>query len=120
MIAIVGTTEYIASPLVLRLLPGSKALEQPVRVTRAATLDGGGVLLNGGLSFSDKNIKLKTRMTRAEYAYLMGLMENETFFTLSCDAGFFTGAVSSVSQDNAGFIINFMCCGDDHTLPDGA
>jgi len=117
MIAILGTTGYIASPMVLRLISGSKLLEQLVRVTRSATLDGGGVLFLGGMSMSDKTIKLTSGLTQAEYARLMDLMENETFFTLSCDAGFYTGAIENVTQDKKGVSISFLCCSDDHTIP---
>jgi len=117
MIATISTTSIAVDPLCFDLMAESKIYDTPVRMNRYATLDGSAVLANYGFSDSDRTIKLVANLTPIQYASLLYLIKNETFFAMSCDAGFFVGGIESVVQEKGGVVITFLPCDDLHTIP---
>lgn len=67
-----------------------------LRVSRAATLDGGCVLINSGLNDSDRTFKVTCELTEANRAVLDYMLRNSVKLLISCADGLFLGAVSSL------------------------
>ncbi len=112
MMAVICSQTYLGEPLRLKLLDGTRLNDQAARVSRIATLDGGAVITHHGLSRADRTMKLIVRMSDADYDALVDMMAADTAFTLSCHAGFFSGAVESVARKESGWQILFLCDGN--------
>lgn len=72
----------------------------PARVSRAATLDGGSVVVNSGVSHGDRTFTLKTEIDEQQRATLEHIQEAASLINVSCREGFFSGAISYVDAES--------------------
>ncbi|MDF1577671.1 MAG: hypothetical protein P1P81_04405 [Desulfobulbales bacterium] len=72
----------------------------PRRVTRTATLDGGVVITDSGLSHGDRTLTIVAPADKTAAAALTYIHENYTLIHLATEDGFFSGAIKSLSIKN--------------------
>jgi len=109
MIISLSTENYHPdAPLLLTPQPGTDMETLPVRMARIPTLDGGAVIDHRGLCQGDRTLTIKAALTRTEYARFYRMIASETLFTLSCEQGFFTGAIQSISGTGGYVSISFL------------
>jgi len=96
------------APLILTPAPDTDMESLPVRMSRIPTLDGGAVIDHRGLCQGDRTLTIKAALTRPEYARLYRIVASESLFTLSCEQGFFTGAIQSISGTGGYVSISFL------------
>lgn len=71
------------------------------RLTKTKTLDGGTVIDHRGMITADREFPIKaTNLTAAQVAALELIIKNETYINLSCDEGFFQGAIPRAEIKN--------------------
>jgi hypothetical protein len=78
----------------------SRLREISRRLSRSATLDGGGVLVDSGYSASDRVLTVNARVTSAEQAILEYIAKNYTRVTVVTAEGVFSCGVSNLVTDN--------------------
>jgi hypothetical protein len=78
------------------------------RISRTQTLDGGVVISHFGVVAGDMTLTFAVTCTEVEAAYLKTMYEHETEVSISCDHGFFTGAISSLGITEGKATITFM------------
>lgn len=70
------------------------------RVTRTATLDGGCVITNNGISDSDRSLTVRADISEAVEALLDAMLENETLIHVATPIGYFTAHIRRATTDN--------------------
>lgn len=74
--------------------------EQPARVSRQATLDGGAVIVHSGVSHGDRTFKINTKINAEQKALIEHIHQNSTLVLISCTEGLFLGAISTINTNN--------------------
>jgi len=88
-------------------LDKSKLGDQTARMSRVATLDGGGVLIHSGVSHTDRTIKVMAVVPAADEQSLQTMFTSETDIRLACRDGYFSGAIQRYNHDNGSIEIDF-------------
>lgn len=110
MIVLSTVTQSATGTLKIREHQDSKFAERTSRVSRTATLDGGCLLVHGGVSASDRTLNIKsTDMTESEVSALKSLYVNETLLILSCSEGCFEGVIEQIKTDRGQVTFTFLC-----------
>jgi len=74
--------------------------EQPARVSRQATLDGGAVIVHSGASHGDRTFRIDTKIDEGQKTLMEHIHQNSTLVLISCSEGLFLGAISTITASN--------------------
>ena len=79
------------------------------RLSRTATLDGGAVITDGGVTDADRSMEFTTAQVREDaQEALWAMFQSEDLVYLSCPEGVFTGYLQRVKIATSGVSIGFM------------
>ena len=85
------------------------AQENTKRISRVATLDGGCVISNNGITDSDRTFKFTARQVPEDVRLsLWAFFQNETLVLLSCPEGVFSGYLEKVKIQNSDVAVFFL------------
>ncbi|VVS95357.1 hypothetical protein [Desulfoluna spongiiphila] len=95
-------------PFVVEELPSSSHGTLNSRVSRVATLDGGSVMVNSGVSESDRTITIEAEITEAQGIALEAMRARSPLVNMSTRNGFYYGAIDGISYDNGVLKLTFL------------
>jgi hypothetical protein len=83
--------------------------ENTKRISRVATLDGGCVISNNGITDSDRTFNFTARQVpEGVRLSLWAFFQNETLVHLSCPEGVFSGYLEKVKIQNTDVAVSFL------------
>ena len=83
--------------------------ENTRRVSRVATLDGGSVISNYGITDSDRTLQFTAKQVPEDIRRsLWTFFQNETLVHLSCPEGVFSGCLEKVKIQNTNIAVSFL------------
>lgn len=101
MISISTVTANINCPVIMETEALSPPESLTPRMTRTPTLDGGCVIVHNGFQDADRVMEFQADLSEAEALNLKNIVLTETYLTLACADGFFSGVVENF-EDNKG------------------
>lgn len=78
------------------------------RVSRVATLDGGAVFVQNGISNADRTFRIKAKITESQKETIEHIFNNSTYVNISCSEGFFIGSISSIDTSSQDFTATIL------------
>jgi len=108
MISITTTQADGLRPFVVEELPSSSFGTLYSRVSRVATLDGGSVVVNSGASESDRTITVEALVSEEQGEHIEAIRANNPMAHMSTRAGFYRGAIDSISVDGGALKLTFL------------
>jgi len=101
MISVSAITANINCPVIMNPEILSPAESLSPRMTRVQTLDGGCVIIHNGFQDADRVMEFQEDLSEEDAVNLKNIVMTETYLTLACADGFFTGVVENF-EDNKG------------------
>jgi len=81
------------------------------RLSRTATLDGGAVITDGGVTDADRSMDFSVaRISEENRDTLWMMFQSQDLVHLSCPEGVFSGYLQRVKMTASGVSIGFMVC----------
>ncbi len=108
MVSITPIDSGNASPFIVEELPSSSLGNLNSRVSRVATLDGESVIINSGVTESDRTITIEAEVTEAQGEALEAMRAQNPIVHMSTGKGFYYGAIEGISLDNGLLKLTFL------------
>uniref|UniRef100_A0A6M3KER5 Tail protein n=1 Tax=viral metagenome TaxID=1070528 RepID=A0A6M3KER5_9ZZZZ len=108
MVGLTTTTANADGDIIFYENPDSELRKLDARVSRTATLDGGAVIVHGGVTWADATLKIVSDITEADELKLRAIYESESLFYLSTALGFFSGAISYMDVSDGTLKLTFL------------
>lgn len=105
MISITPTTSDTVNFIVIREDPKSDFGNVTLRVSRSATLDGGCVIDNQGVSDSDRTFTIYATLNEQEASIVYNIASLYTEAIMSCNQGLFIGVISEINMGKITFLV---------------
>ena len=100
MLSISMTTADILGNVVIDSIAFSSVDNIKTRMSRSATLDGGSVIVNSGVSHGDRTFDISEKVTRWVAEKVKYIQENSVSVLCSTREGIFLGAISETDYIN--------------------
>lgn len=107
MISLSTTTNQTNGTVTFEELPSSVLRRATARASRVATLDGGCVVIHGGVADCDREFYVAARLTEAQATSVWAIYEAGTNIWLSCSEGAFLGYIAELALDNGNLSMSF-------------
>lgn len=95
-------------PVVVDELPSSTLDSVSRRASRIATLDGGAVPVDYGYTDADREMKIKSRVTRTQVDGLKRLVALWSHHVMTCREGVFLGVIQRLSSSKDVVTVTFL------------
>lgn len=100
MLSISMTTADILGNVIINSIAFSDIDNIKTRVSRSATLDGGAVIVNSGVSHGDRTFQISEKVLRSDAEKLKYIQENSVSVSCSTPEGLFLGVISETDYIN--------------------
>ncbi len=100
MISISSITENLSGNVLFNNTEECSFQKNTSRVSRSATLDGGSVISNYGVTDGDRVFSLNVSITENQYSKLKNIFSVSPLVLISCSEGIFFGALQYFSVKN--------------------
>lgn len=97
-----------SSPFIIKELPSTSFGTLNSRVSRVATLDGGSVIINSGVTEGDRAITVEAEITKAQGIDIEAMRAVSPMVYMSTKRGFYYGAIGGLSIDNGNLKLTFL------------
>lgn len=100
MLSISMTTADILGNVIINSIAFSDIDNIKTRMSRSATLDGGAVIVNSGVSQGDRTFQISEKVPRGDAEKVKYIQENSVSVLCSTKEGLFLGAISETDYTN--------------------
>jgi len=98
MISIASAAWSLTGPIVVQNTSQCKLEDHVARVSRHATLDGGAVIVHGGVSDGDRIMRVNIKLSESDEAEFKVLFASSTGVVVSVPDGVFYGALYTMQR----------------------